>query len=151
VRCARLRASGHARPSIPAVSALSAISAVSTLFVTVAERNDARFPASTVLAAAQGPHPVKKLVVRIGLPMRRLAPARYHHARTIDRRTGPGLDRRCQMHQQRDRAQDALRMIDEADQLSQVGLAAQIYDVSKRRMHMSGLPDLDEQDAPAEM
>ena len=117
-------------------------------FVAVAQGNDARPPASAMLATAQRPHAVKELMVRIRLPMRRLSSTGNHHARAVHRRAGLGLDRRCQMHQQRHRAKDALGVIDEPDQLPQVGLAAQIDDITKRRVHMLGFPDLNEEDWP---
>ena len=55
------------------------------------------------------------------------------------------------MHQERHRAQHALGVMDQPDQLPQIGLAAQIDDAAQRTMLVARLPDLDEQDALGEV
>jgi hypothetical protein len=55
------------------------------------------------------------------------------------------------MHDERDRTQDALRVIDKPDKLPQAGPPAQVNQAAQFRVIMAGLADLHELDAPAEM
>src|SRR5580692_12421569 len=83
-------------------------------------------------------------MVRVRLPLRRLAAAGDDDAGTILRKTAFHVDRRRKVHQERHRAEDALGVIDEADQLSQIGLRAQIEHSGERRMLMFARADLHE-------
>ena len=83
--------------------------------------------------------------------MRRLAPAGNDHAGAAGRMAGRALHRRRQVHQQADRADHALCVVHEPDQLPQVGLPAQVDHPVEGRMVMSGLADLHELDAAAKV
>ena len=108
--------------------------------------HDARLPAPAIVAARERAGPVNELMVRIGLPVWRLASAGDDHARSVRRHPAGDLHGRRQVHQQGHRAQHALRVVDEPDQLAQVGLAAQVDHVPQGGMLMPGLADLHEED-----
>jgi hypothetical protein len=60
-----------------------------------------------------------ELVVRVGREMRRLASPGNDHARPVLDPACRRVDRRRQVHQQADRGEDALRKMDESNELSQ--------------------------------
>src|SRR2546427_81435 len=121
------------------------------LLITVTERYDARTPAAAVLAASQRTRAMQELVVRVGLPVRRLSSTRDHDAWPLARHIGSRLDSRGQVHHHRDRAQHALRVMHEAHELAQVGPTAKVDHVVERWMAMPRLAYLHEQDASAKM
>jgi hypothetical protein len=60
-------------------------------------------------------------------------------------------DGRGKMHQERDRAEDALGVVDEADQLTQIGLAAQIDGIAQWLVLVPVLANLDEKNVAGKM
>jgi hypothetical protein len=92
------------------------------------------------------------------LPMRRLPPARNHHAGTesgfhLSSRTSHLFARHCrrQVHQQRHRAQHALAVIHQPDELTQVRFPTQVDDALQVEMMVAVRAHLDKLDAPPEM
>lgn len=96
------------------------------LLVAVAEGLHARLPAPAVIAAGERAVGVKELVVGVGFPVRRFAPAGNHDTGAITRHAGLGLYGGSEMHQKADRSDDAGSMIDKANQLTQIRSTAQI-------------------------
>ena len=94
------------------------------LLVTVAQGHASRPPAAARGTAGQLANGVKKSMSRILLPGRWFASPGDHDARTNIGFTRLALHGSREVHQQRDRAQDSLGMIDEPDQLAKRGAAA---------------------------
>jgi hypothetical protein len=92
--------------------------------IAVAERHRARAPAAAVVAAAERSHGVDELVMGVGGEMRRFTAAGDDHARTIAWRARPRVDRSRQVHEQADRADHSLCVVDEPNELPKIGLAA---------------------------
>lgn len=90
-------------------------------------------------------------MMRVSLPLGRFPPPGHDHTRPVLRTPCPHRDRRGQMHEPGDRTDHPLRMVDEPDELPQIGLPAQIDHASERRVVMASAPDLDKLDAPAEV
>ena len=106
------------------------------LLVTVAERQRSRLPAAAVVAALQSADSVDELVVRISREVRRLTAAGNHDARAVPWRADWGLHRGGKVHQLADRADHALRPVDQPHELPQCRLAAKIDGAIQRRMMM---------------
>jgi hypothetical protein len=94
---------------------------------------------------------MNELVRRIGLPVRRFPSTGDYHAGTIRRAAWLAFNRGGKMHEQGHRTEDTLGVIHKANQLAQRGLASQIQYALQSRMIVVLLPDLDEEDFPAEM
>jgi hypothetical protein len=94
--------------------------------IPVSERNASGSPATALSAAGQQSDSVNKLVSRVSFPMRRLATTCHDNAGPTFRPPRFALDRRGQMHDTGDRAQDALGMVNQAHDVSQTGLTAEV-------------------------
>src|SRR5437870_3987010 len=92
-----------------------------------------------------------ELVAGIGCPVCWFAPAGNHH--TWTKRRPANLHRDCcrQMHQAGDRAEHSLRVIDQAEKLAQIGLAAQVQGPLQFGMMMPPPSDLDKEYLAAKM
>src|SRR5882672_10901357 len=84
-----------------------------------------------------------ELVLWIGFPTRRLPAASHHDTWSVRRGARFGLDGGGKMHDQGDRAQDTLGVINETNQLAQRGLAAQVQNSVQSRMVVVVFSDLD--------
>src|SRR5688572_14483860 len=89
--------------------------------------------------------------MRISFPMRRLASAGDDHRGTSGWTIRTHWHRGGEVHQGRNATQDTLRVISEANELPQIGFAAQVHDVAQRRVIMADLADLNEKDFASEM
>ena len=67
--------------------------------ITVAKRNGAGFPASAIIAAPERPERVQKLMVRIGLPLRRFASTGDDDAGAIQRAALAGRNSGGEVHE----------------------------------------------------
>jgi hypothetical protein len=83
--------------------------------------------------------------------VRRFAASRYHHAGARRTAAGLHLDCGCEVHQQCDGTQDALRVEDELQQLAQRGAAAPIQDAVQGGMIMIEFAHLHEKQPVAEL
>ena len=91
------------------------------LLVAVAEREGPRAPATAVVAAAQGANCMNELMMGIRCPVRGLASTRDDDARPVARSARLGFDGRRQVHQQADRGDGALSVMDEPNELAKAG------------------------------
>lgn len=87
----------------------------------------------------------------IGLPVRRLPPAGDDYGRPIPGPARLCLDCRRQMHGERHRADGAVGVVHQTDELADVRLSHQIDDSREPRMPVIGLSALHELDAAPEM
>lgn len=124
---------------------------VAILGITVTNGLTTRLPATALIAAMQGAIRADKLMMRIGLPMRRLTASGDHDARSIARHARFGLHGRGQMHGERHRAQDSVGVVHESDELPQIGLPDEIRDAAQRRVPMTPLATLHEMDSAPEV
>src|SRR5436190_4679570 len=83
--------------------------------------------------------------------MRGLASPGDNDRGTRSRTIWPGRHGGGEMHQRRDAAEHTLRVVHQANQLTEVSTAAQVHDIFQRRMVMANFADLNEQDFPAKM
>ena len=120
-------------------------------FVAVAERNGARAPAAAVVAALQSPNCMNELMMWIGRPVRRLASTGDDNARPVPRAARPHFNSRCQMHQQADRADNALSVVHQPDELTKARRSPQIDGTLDRRVMVAAFAHLDEIKAIAKM
>src|ERR1039458_2909921 len=91
--------------------------------VIIAQWQTSRPPAAAAGAARQRANRMDELVSGIGLPMRGLAPAGDHDAGADRVAAAPDGHGRGQVHQAGNAAEDALRVMDQQDQLAQGGAA----------------------------
>ena len=73
-------------------------------------------------------------MVRVRFPMRRLAPARDHHAGAMASLVGARLHSCRQMHCEGHGTKHTLGVMDQADELAKVSLAPKIEDAAQRPM-----------------
>ena len=90
-------------------------------------------------------------MVRIGFPMGWFAAAGNDNAGPAGRLAAFCFHGRRQMHQRGDRTENALRMIDQADQLPQGRLAAEVDYPIQLRVVMPALSYLDKLNSPSKM
>ncbi len=83
-------------------------------------------------------------MMRIRFPVRRFASAGDHHAGSERSPVWSGFDGRGQMHQTGDTAKHALGVINQPDELAQIGLTAQVDNTLQRRVMMPHRAHLDE-------
>ena len=119
--------------------------------VSIAEGNCAGFPAPAIVATRECTDGVKKLMMRISLPLRGFATAGHDNTRAIRRAAFARGDGGGEVHDGGYRTEHTGAVMHEADKLAHVGLAAQVDDVVKRRVVISFCADLDEEDLAAEM
>lgn len=117
--------------------------------VAIAERDDARFPATAGRAAREGADGVEVAVAGIGLPLRGLAAAGDDDARA----QGAGFrgDGGGEVHQRGDGADHPVGVMDEADELAEVRFAAQIEDATQQWMMVARFAHLHKADAAGEV
>ncbi len=92
--------------------------------VAILKGNSPRLPAASLSAAVKGANGMNKLMMGISLPLDRLPPARNDHTGPVFWSPAFYLDGRGQMHQGRYGAEDALCVVDQADQLPYSRLAS---------------------------
>ena len=119
--------------------------------IAVAERDGAGFPAAAIVAAPQRAHSVEELVVRVGGPVGRFAPARDDDTRAMARTAGARRDGGGEVHEAGDGAEDADAVMHEPDELAHIGLPAQIEHAAQGRVPVRFPADLHEEDASAEV
>ncbi len=102
-------------------------------------------------AAGQLPDGMKKLVCGIRLPVDGLASTGDDHGGTVLGHARFDFDGGGQMHQGGHSAEDALAVVNKADQLAEVGLAAKVDHAFEARMVMAAFAHLNELDSAAEM
>src|SRR5437867_8250230 len=123
----------------------------SIFVITITERNDSRPPAPALSATGKRADRVDELVMRISFPVGRFSSARDHNAGAILGCAWFSLDGCRQVHVQRHRTQNSLRVIDQENQLPQIRLAAQVDHAVQWRVIMTALANLHEKDFIAEM
>ena len=89
--------------------------------------------------------------MRIGFPMDRFPAAGHHDTGPVGWSARFGFDGCGQVHEARDRANHALRVINQPHQLAQVGLPAQVHHAVESGMLVGQFADLDEEDFSTEM
>ena len=119
--------------------------------VAVADGLAPSFPAAAVGAAVERPDGVKELVTGIGFPVRRFASAGNHHAGSERRRIGARRDSRGQVHGQRDRAEHAIRVVNQADELAERRASDEVGDTSEGGVKVIAAAALDEMDPAFEV
>ena len=119
--------------------------------VTIAERNGAGFPATALVATRESAEGVEELMMRIGAPLRRLAPSGDDHARAIRRTALAHGHTRGEVHEAGDGAEHPGAVVDEPDELPHIGLPTQIEHAAQGGMTMVRRADLHEKNPAAEM
>src|SRR5688572_13303010 len=102
------------------------------LLITVSQWACARFPAAAIVATRKCPNGMDELMVWVCFPLRRFPSARDHYARPILRHGALSLDRSREMHEEAHRSKDALRVVNQSNQLPGIRLASQIHYVVER-------------------
>src|SRR6516165_3623019 len=93
---------------------------------------------------------MNELVARVGFPMRRLAASRHDHARAAFWRSRLAFDGRSQMHEKCDGAQNSLGAVNQAHDVAQAGLAAEVENSIQGGVVMLLVTELNEQKAALE-
>src|SRR5436309_2266260 len=107
-------------------------------------------PTSTTGAAGQSAVGMNELLVRVGLPVRRLTATRDDHARTVRWLASFGFHSCRQMHQTGHRAEHALGVIDQTYQFAERRLTTQVNYTVQPGMMVPLLANLDKLNFPAE-
>jgi len=135
------------RPSSTSTQRLAGLSRL----IAISQWQGSIFPAAPAGAAAQCAVVVQELVIGIGFPVGGLTATGDDDTRTVGGPGAPILDRGGEMHEGGDAAKHALGVVNEANQLPQAGLAAQVNDAVQAGMVVSVLADLDKLNAAAKM
>src|SRR4051812_43852492 len=113
---------------------------MNVVLAAIAQRLAPALPTAAPRAAFQRPDGVKELVAGVHLPMRWFSTTGDDDAGADSRLTRAGGQRSREVHGEGDRTDHAVRVIKDAHELSQIGLADQVVYPPQGRVEVIRLP-----------
>ena len=115
------------------------------------QRNGSSPPTAAIGATGELSNGVNELMMRIGFPLDGLASARDHHAGPVRWLSTFDLDCCRQVHGRGHAAKDSLGVVNQPNELAQVGLPPQVDHSLEFWVMVPALADLNELDLPAKV